>query len=475
MNVLFLAEGETPERYEYSKRIAKGLKEKSNNVIFACDSKYLVEAGFVDLSEFKIYYFDEWTDSGEEKRRFQESDISTEISYINFERLNCWGAKKSLNNYTRHIEKGIISQLIRFFLQIIEEEKINFVLYEEISNLFAYAAYEATKIEKIPYLGWIMSRIPGRFEFYTDPHENEDNMYEGFIKTSLDNIDCKEKEEINKYIYSIAIIKPDYMKNNPTDMKANYWKAANSSIFKAIKQLPILARADLKSSYFVRYPFEIKNGVFKYNALRKAKINVLKRKYDQIDYNDKYFIYPLHFQPEASTGVLAPYYCNQLEVIRCLAFSLPVGTVLYVKDHPNGIGFKKLSFYKEIFKLPNVKYIDPNANNGELIRNSLGVITITGTMGYEALLMEKPVITLGHVFYNAHPYCIHVSGYDEVNRAMKACLHDERENFHEYNVLFVKLYKDRTYQGRLFDFSEKSINEVTTAILNEADKESKKI
>ena len=47
----------------------------------------------------------------------------------------------------------------------------------------------------------------------------------------------------------------------------------------------------------------------------------------------------MHFQPESSTSVNAMFYANQVETIQNLAFSLPLGTELYVKDHPNGIGF----------------------------------------------------------------------------------------------------------------------------------------
>jgi hypothetical protein len=111
-------------------------------------------------------------------------------------------------------------------------------------------------------------------------------------------------------------------------------------------------------------------------------------------------LFPLHFQPEYSTLVLAPYSVNQLAVVRNVAISLPITHRLYVREHPAGLGMQPLSFYKELKKIPNVRLISPLASMHDLILGSDGVVTITGTAGWEALMLGKPVLTLGNVFYN---------------------------------------------------------------------------
>jgi Capsule polysaccharide biosynthesis protein len=47
--------------------------------------------------------------------------------------------------------------------------------------------------------------------------------------------------------------------------------------------------------------------------------------------------------------------------------------------------------------------IYPHISSRALIAASNGVVTITGTAGMEAMLMNKPTVTLGNVFYNFVP------------------------------------------------------------------------
>lgn len=53
--------------------------------------------------------------------------------------------------------------------------------------------------------------------------------------------------------------------------------------------------------------------------------------------------------------------------------------------------------------MPNVRMIYPHISSRALIAASQGVVTITGTAGVEAMLMNKPVIVLGDVFYSFVP------------------------------------------------------------------------
>ena len=62
-----------------------------------------------------------------------------------------------------------------------------------------------------------------------------------------------------------------------------------------------------------------------------------------------------------------------------------------------------LRFYKIIKKLPNVKILSPNTDLKRLIKNSEGLITITGTAGFEAIFLGIPVYCLGNPFYSKLP------------------------------------------------------------------------
>ena len=47
----------------------------------------------------------------------------------------------------------------------------------------------------------------------------------------------------------------------------------------------------------------------------------------------KIYLFPLQLKPESSTSVLARYYCDDLSVIKNIAFNIPFGCKLYVKEH----------------------------------------------------------------------------------------------------------------------------------------------
>ena len=129
--------------------------------------------------------------------------------------------------------------------------------------------------------------------------------------------------------------------------------------------------------------------------------------YDAFDKNVPYIFFPLHFEPELSILLLSPFNSNQIEMVKRLARSLPVGMYVYVKEHPQMAPFRPRRFYKDLKKIPNVRLIRPEITGFEVIRDSKLVAIITGAAGWEATLLGKPVITFGEVFYNVLPSVVH--------------------------------------------------------------------
>ena len=178
----------------------------------------------------------------------------------------------------------------------------------------------------------------------------------------------------------------------------------------------------LKRKYFKKFDYESKiqfKSWFYYpiKALKwRIKSVFLKRTFDSLNKNDKFFLFPLHIQPELSTSALATYFYNQLNTVTNIAFSLPFPYKLYVKEHPLAFEGKEKSFYQELKRIPNVVLISSKENNEFLIKKSKGVITLTSTMGMEAALVGKPVYILGDVFYDYHPLCKRVDSFEELRQ-----------------------------------------------------------
>jgi capsule polysaccharide modification protein KpsS len=163
-----------------------------------------------------------------------------------------------------------------------------------------------------------------------------------------------------------------------------------------------------------------------------------RKNYNQPDYARKYVYYPLHYQPEASTIVCAQKYEKQLFYIDSWAKSLPADTMLYVKEHYAVLGHRELSFYKELRKYPNVVLIDPLVDTFSLIKNSVAVTTLTGTAGWEAMLLRKPVFLGGRIFYEDAPGVIKVNDiYENYLPLLQSWKQPSREDVIEYLARYL--------------------------------------
>jgi Capsule polysaccharide biosynthesis protein len=115
--------------------------------------------------------------------------------------------------------------------------------------------------------------------------------------------------------------------------------------------------------------------------------------------HERYVLFPLHYQPEASTSVRAPFVLDQCALVENIAKALPAGYRLYVKEHTARLGNKPLRDLHRLRAIPAVRLIHPTANIRELVKGAACVATITSTTGWEALLNGVRVVVFGRVFY----------------------------------------------------------------------------
>lgn len=146
--------------------------------------------------------------------------------------------------------------------------------------------------------------------------------------------------------------------------------------------------------------------------------------YGKIDLNERFAYFPLHYDPEVATMLYAPYYTDQIMVIKAIARSLPLDMKLYVKEHAPMIGYRRRNYYKQLKQIPNVCLVDASASSFDLIQNAEITVTITGTGGWEAVMLKKPVITMGEVFYNDVPGVKRCKGFEELPHLIKTQLED---------------------------------------------------
>ena len=116
--------------------------------------------------------------------------------------------------------------------------------------------------------------------------------------------------------------------------------------------------------------------------------------------NLKYLYFPLHKEPELALNFLAPHLSNQLELIKFLSMSLPIGYKLFIKEHRLNQLRRPSFFFKKLANFYNVEIISPFDDQFKYIKNAKAIITNNGTSGWEGILLDIPVINLADSFYD---------------------------------------------------------------------------
>ena len=138
---------------------------------------------------------------------------------------------------------------------------------------------------------------------------------------------------------------------------------------------------------------------------------------------DRYLVFFLHYQPEATTLPLGNKYVQQWLAIRTLSAALPADYKLVVKEHPATFIFKEYtrhkSFYEAIEELPQVTLASIEADPFALIDSSMAVVTVTGTAGFQSICRGKPVLVFGAAAYRDCPGVFAVENFKQISNALE--------------------------------------------------------
>ncbi|MCG2825358.1 MAG: hypothetical protein L6265_02055 [Thermoplasmatales archaeon] len=126
---------------------------------------------------------------------------------------------------------------------------------------------------------------------------------------------------------------------------------------------------------------------------------VVRNLFKPLEKGRKFFFFPLHYQIDAQMLYREPFF-DQYDLVEQISHCLPYETLLYVKAHPHWGGsdveYKRA---KQLSKIQNIRFIPPTTSPYCLIDNAFATITINSTTGFEAVILNKPVITFGHEIY----------------------------------------------------------------------------
>jgi Capsule polysaccharide biosynthesis protein len=135
------------------------------------------------------------------------------------------------------------------------------------------------------------------------------------------------------------------------------------------------------------------------------------------------FVYfPLHVVDDYKIARVVPHCADQISLVAQVAAALPSGYDLVVKEHPMSIGRNPVGVLARLSRIENVRLVSPHTSSHHLIDASDGVVVISSTVGLEALLYGKPVLTLGRPFYAGVGVTLDVESFRDLRTAVPELL-----------------------------------------------------
>lgn len=174
-------------------------------------------------------------------------------------------------------------------------------------------------------------------------------------------------------------------------------------------------RKNLSSTYYNINPYGL--GFFtRLKIKRRRKNNLLRElnlKSDQLSLDKKFVYFGLHFEPERTTNPDGGVFHDQILAIIALRKILPSEVEIIVKEHPSqfymfekGARGRSPLFYDLLKNIKGVQLAHYEEDSYNLIRESVFVATITGTLALEAAVLGKKGLIFGNSWFTDTPNVI---------------------------------------------------------------------
>jgi hypothetical protein len=142
----------------------------------------------------------------------------------------------------------------------------------------------------------------------------------------------------------------------------------------------------------------------------KARGRLARHLYSPRLPDGRFVYFPLQVTDDYKILRLRPHCVDQESLITGVLDALPADVDLVIKEHPMSIGRTSLGMLRRLAGNRRIRIADPYTSSLELIRRSAAVATISSTVGLEAMLYAKPVLTLGRPFYSGYGVTLDADG-----------------------------------------------------------------
>lgn len=342
-------------------------------------------------------------------------------------------------------------------------------------RIYDYVLYMICKFKKIPFILFQYSFAPGRTFAVDDIFSigdflDEDYIEQKKVENHIDDLPLDVSTEYRRLHANYSEAKPYYMAPfNEMDVKWSSWH----------RILPVVAKNKLKHLFDKDYRYHSKYKAMHYKhekqtleescfslfekyKIKKTSLAIqkqLKKEYDRltdsIDLNVPYIVFFPHYQPEATTSPGGDIFVNQQLCVESLLKNTPEDVLVYVKEHPHqymghteGFRGRTDQFYRDLKENKRVRLVPFELNSFELMKNAKAVSTVTGTVGWEAIVQGKPVIIFGSIWYERYSGALRITDQESASR-----IEEFIENFkYEENELLAYLFAFAKHSIRAYHY-----------------------
>jgi hypothetical protein len=314
---------------------------------------------------------------------------------------------------------SILEHECKLYEKILDEIKPDYFLVSTITRHPKFLLYNMCKSKNIPILTLEASRFKGK-SFISSTIAKVDHP-ENFRECTSNKV-ISEKEAFD-YLINYRPPPTNLYEDKPKISKFEKIRAAVNFFVNPIDQ-------NFKNEYLHYGKTKTKiltktSGFIRSRQIKKRQSFIDKNFQNEIDSSIPFMYYPLQAEPERELLIQAPYFVDQISLIKSIAKSIPVNYILYVKEHPvmkKHAGWRELNFYKQLMDLPNVVLIHPSVDSHQLIKQCDLVLTISGDAAFEAGFYKKPSIIFSDPDYVVLSNVFQIKNMEELSSTIKKAL-----------------------------------------------------
>lgn len=334
-----------------------------------------------------------------------------------------------LPEFTSKQRAAIASSIFDAIEKLFRENEITAFLSEPVALFVTHVIFYFCKKNNVLPLLWMNAYFPDYF-YFTD-------SILASPKTKRWPLDADTQKQLREHIAS-------YLEGVASDQKGPLYHFAfsgeasralgylsqrkgNAALVLRPGFVSILlqaARAVRSAWYrlmFARFGEFIVAGALKEHCYYFKCLMTPRSIYDELPRcaSENNIVYTLQYEPEASLLYWGSAIVSQISLVETVLRAMPSEKLLFVKEHPNQFGALGLAPWRSLRKrYSNLRIIHGRESGRELIKRSGLIVTISSSMGMDALVLGKPVVVCGDVYYQKFPGAQKVSSYKQLAELM---------------------------------------------------------